>query len=681
MLLPPGSRLGPYEILAPLGAGGMGEVYRARDTRLERTVAIKVLPEHLSSPEGRQRFEREAKTISQLAHPHVCALYDVGNQDGTEYLVMEFLEGETLTDRLANGPLRVEQVLRYGIEMADALDKAHRQGIVHRDLKPGNVMITKSGVKLLDFGLAKAMAPATPHGSLTALPTQQGLTQEGTILGTFQYMAPEQLEGKDTDARTDIFALGAVLYEMATGRKAFTGGTQASLISSILRDDPQPISQVQPMTPSALDRAVKTCLARDPEDRWQSAADIQRELKWIAEGGSQAGVAAPSTARRGVMARFAGPIAGLLSGALLTGLVVRLWLSHEPAREAPKPAWLSMLLPSDAPLATYGAQTLAFSPDGTRLVYTAEHGGTTQLYLRSLDRLEAMPVKDSEGAVSAFFSPDSRWLGFFAGTRLMKLELTGPPVSVLDGVMILSPYSSPLFGLSGTGALAYAPGSPPRQNLVSVDRQGKVEPLPYEPRGYEEPRFSPDGKRLAVTFRADNPDIWILDISRGTSARLTFEAGEDETPVWTPDGGKVTYSADRTGHPRAVYWKPSDGSGAEERLLESETHPHVSSWSPDGRTLVYTEFDPVSSGDIWVLTLGDKVERRPWLRTPFNERAARLSPDGHRLAYVSNESGRTRCTCSPSPGREASGRSRSPGEPSRSGLTPEARSSIAAATR
>ena len=239
MTLSAGMRLGPYELLAPIGAGGMGEVYKARDTRLERTVAVKVLPERLtSSPEARQRFEREAKTISQLSHPHICALYDVGREGETEYLVMEYLEGETLSERLAKGALPLEQTLRYGVEIADALDKAHRQGIVHRDLKPGNVMLTKSGVKLLDFGLAKAFersldatgreqaaAGQDPRlEQLTALPTVAGhpnLTQEGTILGTFQYMAPEQLEGKETDARTDIFALGATLYEMATGKKAF----------------------------------------------------------------------------------------------------------------------------------------------------------------------------------------------------------------------------------------------------------------------------------------------------------------------------------------------------------------------------------------------------------------------------------------------------------------------------
>ncbi len=290
MSLAPGTRLGPYEIVAPIGAGGMGEVYRARDTRLERTVAIKVLPSHLSeNADVRQRFEREAKTISSLSHPHICALYDVGNQDGVEFLVMEYLEGDTLSERLTRGSLPFDQVLRYGCEIADALDKAHRQGIVHRDLKPGNVMLTKSGVKLLDFGLAKAVAPAAARSgaSLTALPTQTGkdLTAEGTILGTFQYMAPEQLEGGEADGRTDIFAFGAVLYEMATGKKAFSGRSQASLISSIMSAEPAPVSADAPATPPAFDRVVRTCLAKDPEDRWQTAHDIAVQLRWIQEGG------------------------------------------------------------------------------------------------------------------------------------------------------------------------------------------------------------------------------------------------------------------------------------------------------------------------------------------------------------------------------------------------------------
>ena len=304
MSLEAGTKLGPYEISAPVGAGGMGEVYRAKDTRLGRDVAVKVLPAHLSaSAELRQRLEREAKTISSLSHPHICMLHDVGHQDGTDYLVMEFLEGETLADRLAKGALPMEQALKIGIETAGALDAAHKSGIVHRDLKPGNIMLTKSGVKLLDFGLAKLATPDKQAVSQatsmpTALQQSQPLTSRGTILGTFQYMAPEQLEGGEADARSDIFAFGCVLYEMLTGQKAFTGKSQASLISSIMGSDPPPISSIQPMIPASLDRIVKGCIAKEPEQRWSTAHDVMLQLQWIAEGGSMAGVPAPVVARR-----------------------------------------------------------------------------------------------------------------------------------------------------------------------------------------------------------------------------------------------------------------------------------------------------------------------------------------------------------------------------------------------
>src|SRR5664279_532092 len=315
MTLSTGARLGPYEILSPLGAGGMGEVYRARDTRLERTVAIKVLLDQLSgSAEVRQRFEREAKAISQLSHPHICALYDVGSHEGTEYLVMEYLEGETLANRLAKGPMALEQMLPIGIQIADALDRAHRQGIVHRDLKPGNVMLTKGGVKLLDFGLAKTLAPQAAQTQLTSLPTMaspQHLTQQGTILGTFQYMAPEQLEGGEADARSDIFALGAVLFEMATGKKAFDGKSQASLIGAILKENPPSVSSIAPMTPPALDRPIATCLSKDPENRFQTAHDVKLQLQWIAEGGSQAGLPAPVAQRRKSREKLAWTLAAL----------------------------------------------------------------------------------------------------------------------------------------------------------------------------------------------------------------------------------------------------------------------------------------------------------------------------------------------------------------------------------
>src|SRR5580692_5453803 len=300
MAILPGRRLGPYEILTAIGAGGMGEVYKARDTRLDRIVAIKVLPTHLADrSELRERFEREAKTIASLNHSHICVLHDIGQQDGIDYLVMEYLEGETLAQRLQRGSLPIQQVLQYAIEITDALDKAHRKGITHRDLKPGNIMLTKSDTKLLDFGLAKLkqeVAPAIPDSQLPTL--QSAITGEGAILGTLQYMAPEQVESKEVDARTDIFAFGAVVYEMATGKKAFEGKTSASVMAKILEAEPPSMASLQPMTPPMLDRVVKRCLAKEPDERWQTASDLANELKWIAEGGS--GVTVPTATAKGI---------------------------------------------------------------------------------------------------------------------------------------------------------------------------------------------------------------------------------------------------------------------------------------------------------------------------------------------------------------------------------------------
>src|SRR5580704_6005795 len=301
MPLRAGTRLGPYEIVAPLGAGGMGEVYRARDTRLDRTVAVKVLPTHLSAnPEARQRFDREARSISSLSHPNICQLYDVGHQNGIDYLVMEFLEGETLAARITRGAVPTDQLLKIGSEVCGGLERAHRAGVVHRDLKPANIMLTKSGAKLMDFGLAKAIeAPATPAGSVTqtmgATPSSP-ITQAGVVVGTFQYMSPEQVEGKPADARTDIFSLGSVLYEMATGKRAFDGQTSASVIAGILEREPAPISAAQPASPAALDRIVKSCLAKDPDERWQTAHDVRLQLQSLREAGSQTAIAAVSPA-------------------------------------------------------------------------------------------------------------------------------------------------------------------------------------------------------------------------------------------------------------------------------------------------------------------------------------------------------------------------------------------------
>jgi len=362
MTLTAGSKLGPYEIAAPLGAGGMGEVYRARDTRLERTVAIKILPAQFSSdPVRKQRFEREAKTISSLNHPHICVLHDVGSQDGVDYLVMECVDGETLAKRLEKGVLPLEQVLKYGAQIADALDKAHRSSVVHRDLKPGNIMLTASGAKLLDFGLAKPAAAMASLATMTATAAKQSpATEQGTIVGTFQYMSPEQVEGKELDGRSDIFSLGAVLYEMLTGQRAFDGKSQLSVVYAILEKEPAPISTVKPTTPSALDHAIKKCLAKPPDERWQSASDLGSELRWIRETSSSAGQAGHVPGGRRSWERSGWVVAAAFF-LMLMAAGVTLWnLSNKRPR--------AMSFHTSVPFA---ASDLALSPDGRMLAMVA----------------------------------------------------------------------------------------------------------------------------------------------------------------------------------------------------------------------------------------------------------------------------------------------------------------------
>ena len=501
MTLVAGARLGPYEILAPLGAGGMGEVYKARDTRLERTVAIKVLPSHLSSSaEVRQRFEREAKTISQLSHPHICALYDVGTQDGVEYLVMEYLEGETLADRLAKGPLPLDQTLRYGIEIAGALDKAHRQGIVHRDLKPGNVMLTKSGVKLLDFGLAKVIDPEGPVSSLTSAATAaKDVTREGAILGTLSYMAPEQLEGKKADSRTDIFAFGATLYEMATGKKAFPGTGQASVISAIMMAEPAPISTVQGMTPPAFDRVVKTCLAKDPEDRWQSAADVGLELAWIARGGTEGtGRAGPSPVRR--------LWAGLAATGFLAAAVFALLYFHRPPVSAPAaPVRFAIHPPPGTRFAWIRNQNLfAVSPDGGSIAFAARGAdGRASLWVRPIAKSSAVPFAGTEGAAAPFWSPDSRFVAFFAEGKLKKADVAGgPPVTLCD-----APPGFPKGSWGSRHMILFDQGASAGASLVGDGGGTPKTVLKADPSRREAtvgwPDFLPDGRHFFYIVRSE----------------------------------------------------------------------------------------------------------------------------------------------------------------------------------
>jgi eukaryotic-like serine/threonine-protein kinase len=436
MPLASGIRLGPYEIESPLGAGGMGEVYKALDTRLNRTVAVKILPAALAGdPVFRDRFEREAKTIASLTHPHICTLYDVGRHDGTDYLVMEHLEGETLAARLDRGALNLDEALRAAIEVADALDRAHRSGIVHRDLKPANVFLVRRRgssdhaiAKLLDFGLAKPSNAVGAAAGLSMLPTTPpGLTAQGTILGTFQYMAPEQLEGGEADARTDIFAFGAVLYEMVTGRKAFDGKSHASLISSIMSSQPPPVSSVQTLSPPALEQLITRCLAKNPDDRWQSARDLKMQLTWIAElTPTSATVIAPASRSR---ERLAWATAGLASVALV-GAVAMLATRRTPA--APIQASQFAILPPEKANFNPDLRTVSIAPDGRELVFAASGAdGASLLWVRPFESLSARPLRGTEDGISPFWSPDSRSIGFFARGKLKKIDVAGGPAQTL----------------------------------------------------------------------------------------------------------------------------------------------------------------------------------------------------------------------------------------------------------
>jgi len=430
MSLQPGQKLGSYEIVSQAGAGGMGEVYKAHDPRLDRTVAVKVLPERTAqSADLKERFAREAKAISSLNHPNICILYDIGHENDRDFLVMEYLEGETLADRLLKGALPTSEVLKIAIQIADALESAHRQGLVHRDLKPGNVMLTRDGAKLLDFGLAKLTIDENKPDSLSGLTLSTPLTMDGTLIGTMQYMSPEQLEGKEADARSDIFAFGAVLYEMATGKRPFEGASQASLIASVLKEEPAAVSVMQPMVPPMLDQAISQCLEKDPDDRWQTAGDLKRALTWVANGGSQVGIPAPVVKRKRARERVQwGVIAVLfLVAAAMGGLF---WNS---SRVEPAVVRSSLPIPDKAVLSNIGGGSIEISPDGSHLAFVARDsvGGELKLWVRRLDSMTSLALPGTEGAQFPFWSHDSRYLAFFANNKLMKILASGGPTLTL----------------------------------------------------------------------------------------------------------------------------------------------------------------------------------------------------------------------------------------------------------
>jgi serine/threonine protein kinase len=517
-----GSRLGPYELVAPIGAGGMGEVWRGRDTRLDRSVAVKILPASFAQDEQfRVRFEREAKTISSLNHPHICTLFDVGQEGDSQFLVMELLEGESLADRLQKGPLPLEQVVKFGAQVAEALDGAHKQGIVHRDLKPGNVMLTKTGAKLLDFGLARTGAGVAGLSGSTELPTEvKPLTTAGTVIGTFQYMAPEQLEGTEADARTDIFGLGALLYEMATGRRAFEGKSKTSLIAAILSTQPPPISSVQPVMPPALDHVVRRCLEKDPDDRWQSAHDVASELRWIADAGSQAGVPATVTLRRRSRERLAWGLVALLAAATTLLAIVGLRSSGTPVaafRATLEPPPGTSLIPFDE-------LGLALSPEGRRLAFVALAGdGSKQIWIRDLSDMSATPVPETSGAWYPFWSPDGRFLAFFADGKLKKIDLRG------GSPQVIADAPSGRGGSWGPGdVILFAPNI--TTGIHSIPATGGT-PTPVtrfdskQDTSHRWPRFLPDGRHFLFHLRvhvAGKPEVGRLMLGSLDSPEVTL---------------------------------------------------------------------------------------------------------------------------------------------------------------
>jgi len=760
MTIAAGTRLGPYEVVAPIGAGGMGEVWRGRDTRLERSVAIKILPaEFADDVQFRLRFEREAKTISQLNHPHICTLYDVGEN----YLVMELLEGESLAERLARGALPFDQVIRYGIEIAEALEKAHKAGVVHRDLKPGNIMLTKSGAKLLDFGLAKPEPVAVADLSTEMRP----LTAEGVIVGTLNYMAPEQLEGHGVDARSDIFALGAVLHEMASGKRAFQGNSKASLIASILTAEPQSVSAIQPMTPVAFDRTVRTCLQKDPDQRWQSAHDVAMELRWITES------TPARIARRPQY--LAWSVAALL--AVVTAIVL---LRPRGQVSDVRPMRFVINPPAGAAFNFAGrdAGPVIVSPNGNRVAFVATSSdGAKQLYVRNMDAVAAQPLLGTAGASYPFWSADSENLGFFADGKLKRVAATagavttlcdaatgrggawnregtilfapnqydalyrvqasggepagvtnldmadrqlshrwpsflpdghhfvylqfssemarggsqaiyiasldephgalllhansgavyvdpgyllyilegnlmalpfdaqrlraaGDPFPIAEHVQIYKNTASGVFSASNNGVLAYQEaGSPPISHLTWYDRHGNVQGTVGRPDDYEDPRLSPDGRRIAVTRR--DPDtgisnIWLYDVGSNAPTRFSYVPTFDHIPTWSPDGKRIVFDSNRNGA-ADIYLK---AFGGEEQLLyHSPSASQPTDWSQDGSKIVFQSLDRITRWDLWTLSLPDR-RATPLLRGSANEKEGQISPDGKWIAYSSDEAGR-----------------------------------------
>jgi Tol biopolymer transport system component/predicted Ser/Thr protein kinase len=680
MLLAEKTRFGPYEIIALLGAGGMGEVYEARDTRLDRAVAVKVCKGRFT-----ERFEREARAISSLNHPHICALYDIGREGSVEFLVMEYLEGESLEARLRRGPLPLEEALRIAVQIAGALDAAHRKGVVHRDLKPGNVMLTRGGAKLLDFGLAKMAGPVVSSEADILGPTAAApITAQGTIVGTFQYMSPEQFEGKEADARSDIFAFGAMLYEMITGRKSFEGSSHASLIAAVMSTDPPPVSAIQPMASPALDRVVRKCLAKSPDDRWQNAGDLLSELQWITETGSKAGVPAPVAAKRRSRERMWQLAAGLAAALLLASLV---WIATHLPKQPAAAALVHFQIGAPDKLNFFYYSVPAISPDGERIAFTAaaNERDVDRLFVRPLNAATAteIPVQGLNVG-SPFWSPDGRQIAFNARGILERVDISGgPPLTICscngaiggtwnrDGVILSANTSKLLYRVSAAG------GDPK-----------PVLPLAEGETGQLWPEFLPDGKHylyLSLSNRSNQQGIYVASLD---SSERKFVVATNNKAAYVQSGQLLFMRGDVLmaqpfdlrsltlgGEPRPVadhiemaqnstipsanfsaspngvlVWHRNtqssqsllqwvDRSGKRLGVVGEAAEYSNPALSPDDTKLAVGIRDPqTKTRDIWIFDLLRGTKTR-FTFDPADDLDSIWSPDGTRIAFTSNRLG------------------------------------------
>ncbi|MBA2525183.1 MAG: serine/threonine-protein kinase, partial [Pyrinomonadaceae bacterium] len=790
----PNTTIAQYFVISKIGEGGMGEVYRARDTKLGRDVAIKVLPAAFSADAERlRRFEQEAQATGALNHPNILVIFHIGTHDGAPYIVSELLEGETLRERMASAALPQRKAIDYVLQIAHGLAAAHAKGIVHRDLKPENLFITNDGrVKILDFGLAKLTGAADGNLSQTEVPTRRVDTDPGLVMGTMGYMSPEQLKGRPADHRSDIFAFGAILYEMLSGKRAFRGESMAETMSAILREDPPDLSETNKTVSPSLERVIHHCLEKNPEERFHSARDLAFAIENLSGAATSSGqtmtMAGVATATEGRKiagmsrlfgnARLGWIVAALFLLALVTALGLALLYVRQPSPEA-QVARFSINLPPGTTTVANTAPVLALSPDGRRLVFGAsDAAGKNQLWLRPLDSFATQPLSGTDGAAFPFWSPDGRHIAFFVDNKLKKLdvgsgvieticqagsgqggdwnrqgvilfsegdgtglsrvnaaggkpegvtemdaaheervhnfpsflpdgkhylfhirggdnpgiyvgsldardrklliplsadganatravwspqgyilyalnrttllarafdpnrlELRGEPFRVADNV-IVSQAGNARFAVSANGVLAFIQGGAPDiVQLTWHDRNDKRLGVIGPAAPWLTFRLSPD-ERFAALIR-DEPNrlssLWLLDLLQGATTRFITEGNNNE-PVWSPDGKQLAFSSARNSPP-TLFLKPLTGNVPEERLLQSRFQSFPVSWSPDGKSLIYGMFSPLTRGDIWLLPLSGERKPQPLVQTKSNERFGRVSPDGNWLVYQSDESG------------------------------------------